>query len=156
MSNTGKFIDRAPILKHAGHTTAIEGLCADNSIRQDLYCKPGSTPEKIKKYRKSEKEIIGKKQLHFGVYDDPKDHEDMIHGVKTLASDHVNDCIKGKNLNGVNYFLNQIKEDKYSSSRREPLGKGLQRNYEFPQKVKEDIFRFGVPTGGCKYNKLCN
>lgn len=152
MSNAEKFVDRVPFVRQAGHTTAIQGIGVDNSLRQDLYYKPGSTPERIKKFRKSEKEIIGKKQLHYGVYDDPKDHEDLIHGMKTLKSDHVNDCIKGNNINGVNHFLNQIKEDKYTSSRREPLGKGLQRNYQFPDKVQNEDFRFGAPTVGCKHN----
>ena len=33
MSNSGKFSDTTPFLQHAGHTSAIQGLCADNSIR---------------------------------------------------------------------------------------------------------------------------
>jgi hypothetical protein len=87
--------------------------------------------------------------LHYGIYNDPKDHENYIHGVKTLESDHVTDCIKGNNLNGVNYFLNEIKENKYARLQREPLGKSIIRNYEFPEKVKEDTFRYGAPTSGC-------
>jgi hypothetical protein len=146
MSNSGKFVDRVPFKSQAGHTSAIQGISVDNSLRQDLYCKRGSTPENIKKYRKSEKEIVGRKQLHPGIYDDPKDYENYTHGVKTLCSDHVNDCIKGNNLNGVNHFLNQIKEKKYSSAQREPLGKSLQRNYAFPDEVKKHDFKFGVPT----------
>ena len=107
------------------------------------------TPQDIKRYRKLSKETPGVKQLHYGVYNDPKDHENLIHGVKTLDSDHVNDCIKGNNLNGVNYFLNEIKENKYSRLQREPLGKSIIRNYEFPEKVREDNFRFGAPNTGC-------
>lgn len=75
----------------------------------------------------------------------------MLHGVKTLGSDHVNDCIKGNNLSGVNYFINNIHEQKYARNQREPLGKSIMRNYEFPEKVKEDNFKFGVPTTGCKF-----
>jgi hypothetical protein len=90
------------------------------------------------------------KQIHYGIYDDPKDYENYIHGVKTCESEHVNDCINGRNLNGVNHFVNQIKENKYTSSQREPLGQGIMRNYVFPDKVKEDSFKFGVPTSGCK------
>lgn len=151
MSNTGKFSDRAPFMKEAGHTSSIQGLTVDSSIRQDVYYKPPSTPESIKKYRKSEKEIIGKKQLHYGIYNDDHSYENYIHGNKTKDSDHVNDCIKGNNLNGVNYFLNLIKEQKYASSRREPLGNSIQRNYIFPEVVKKEEFKFGVPTVGCKH-----
>jgi len=68
--------------------------------------------------------------------------------VKTKESEHVDDCIKGNNLTGVNYFLNNIKENQYATAKREPLGKPIIRNYEFPEEVKQDQFRFGVQTTG--------
>lgn len=73
----------------------------------------------------------------------------MIHGVKTKASEHVDNCIKGSDLSGINYFMNNMKEQKYARNQREPLGKSIMRNYEFPEKVKDDSFKFGVPTNGC-------
>ena len=151
MSNEGKFKDKSPFLRVAGHTSAIGGLTADTSIRQDLHFKPRtSTPEEIKKYRKSTREKPGVKQLHYGVFNDDKGYENIVHGVKTLDSDHVNDCIKGRNLSGINNFVNNIKEDKYSSHQREPLGKSIRRHYEFPNQVNEEKFKFGVETVGCK------
>lgn len=151
MSNSGKFIDRAPFLSHAGHTSAIEGLSVDKSLRQDLYLNKVSTPDHIKKYRNSTKEKVGVKQLHYGIYDDDKTYENYVHGIKTLNSDHVEDCIINKENKGINHFLNHIRESKYATSWREPLGKGLQRNYVFPEKVTHtEKFRFGVPTVGCK------
>lgn len=44
--------------------------------------------------------------------------------------------------------MNQLKEKHYSSAKREPLGKSLQRNYIFPETVKQDGLKFGVPTTG--------
>jgi len=107
------------------------------------------TPEKIKKFRKSLKEIPGVKQIHPGIYNDPKDWEEMIHGVKTAESDHVNQCIVGNNLSGIKHFVNNIYESKYERNNREPLGKSIIRNYKFPERLKEEEFRFGVPTTGC-------
>lgn len=150
MSNSGKFIDTTPFLRHSGHTSAIEGLSADNSLRQDLYNKYNKTPEHIKKYRNSTKEVIGVKQLHYGIYDDDRSYENNVHGIKTLGSDHVNDCFKIKDSSGISYFLNQIKENKYHSNQREPLGKGIQRNYQFPDKTTDKDFKFGISTTGCK------
>lgn len=151
MSNSGKFTDRTPFLSHAGHTSAVEGLSVDRSLRQDLYLQKTSTPDNIKKFRNSTKERIGIKQLHPGIYDDSKVYETYVHGIKTLSSDHVDDCIINRENRGINHFLNHIKENKYASSWREPLGKGLQRNYIFPEKVAcDENFRFGVPTVGCK------
>jgi hypothetical protein len=71
--------------------------------------------------------------------------------VKTLASEHVDQCIKGNNLNGIKYFVNQIKEDKYSRSQREPLGQSIIRNYDFPASTKDDNFKFGKPITGCTF-----
>jgi hypothetical protein len=152
MSNSGKFKDNSPFLPVAGITTAIAGVGCDQSIRQDVYFKPRtSTPEHIKKYRRSIKEIPGVKQLHYGIYDDPKDADFLVHGTKTADSDHVTDCIKGRNLTGVKHYMNHIQEQKYARNQREPLGKSIMRNYEFPEKVKEDMFKFGVPTTGCNF-----
>lgn len=88
------------------------------------------------------------KQLHAGIFDDPKDYEAYIHGVPTKSSDHVPDCIKGSNLNGNGYFMNALQEKHYASARREPLGKSIVRNYTFPEEVKKEGFKFGIPTSG--------
>ena len=151
MSYAEKAIDRTPFIPGAGITSqsALEGASADQSIRQDLYFKPNTqTPDNIKKYRDSTRQRVGVKQLHPGIYDDPKDYENLVHGVKTLYSDHVPDCIKGANIDGNKFFMNQLAESHYASSKREPLGKSIVRNYKFPEAVKENNFRFGIPTTG--------
>ena len=149
MSNSGKFWDNTPFIPMAGVTTAIEGDSADASIRPDLYTTASTvTPDNIKKFRDSTRQKVGVKQLHYGVYDDPKDYENLVHGIKTLDSDHVPDCIKGLNLDGNKYFMNQLNETNYASNKREPLGKSIVRNYNFPEEVKNPGFRFGVPTKG--------
>lgn len=76
-----------------------------------------------------------------------------MHGVKTAQSDHVTDCIFGTNLNGIKYFINEMQEQKYTRCQREPLGKSIMRNYNFPEVIKENKFRFGVETTGGKYAK---
>ena len=151
MSYAEKAIDRTPFIPGAGITSqsALEGASADQSIRQDLYFTPGTqTPDNIKKYRESTRQRVGVKQLHPGIYDDPKDYENLVHGCKTLNSDHVPDCIKGANIDGNKFFMNQLAESHYASSKREPLGKSIVRNYKFPEVVKDNNFRFGIPTTG--------
>lgn len=101
------------------------------------------------KFSKTLKEIPGQKQLHYGVFNDPKDYENYIHGLKTAESDHMNQCIYGTNLNGAKYFINEMKEQKYVRTKKEPLGKPLNRNYNMPEEVNKDTFKFGVPTKGC-------
>ena len=151
MSYAEKAIDRTPFIPGAGiaSASALEGVTSDMSIRQDLYYQPSTTtPDSIKKFRESTRQKIGVKQLHPGIYDDPKDYENFVHGVPTAGSDHVPDCIKGANIDGNKFFMNQLAESHYASSKREPLGKSIVRNYKFPEIVKNDDFRFGIPTTG--------
>ena len=151
MSYSEKAIDRTPFIPGAGitSTSALQGASADQSIRPDLYFKPNSqTPDNIKKYRDSTRQRVGVKQLHPGIYNDPKDYENIVHGIKTLNSDHVPDCIKGANIDGNKIFMNQLAESHYASNKREPLGKSIVRNYNFPEQVKNSNFKFGIPTTG--------
>ena len=110
MSYAEKAIDRTPFIPCAGvaSASALKGDSADQSIRQDLYFSPDTkTPDEIKKYRDSTRQRIGVRQLHPGIFDDPKDYEKLVHGVKTKESDHVPDCIKGANIDGNKFFMNQ-------------------------------------------------
>lgn len=65
----------------------------------------------------------GQIQKHWGVADDqsrfPKDY---AYGKGTYGSEHVSDVIKAQNLEGLADRFNDIKESKYGSHVREPLG----------------------------------
>ena len=151
MDYVEKAIDRTPFIPSAGvpSETIMNGVSADQSIRQDYYFQPSTvTPDNIKKYRDSTRQRVGVKQLHPGIYDDPKFYEELTHGMKSKPSDHVPDCIKGANIDGNKFFMNQLAESHYASAKREPLGKSLIRDYKFPEEVKQENFRFGVPTTG--------
>ena len=105
-------------------------------------------PVAAKKYRDSLRQRVGVKQLHYGIYDDPRYYESIRHGITTKSSDHVPDVIKGLNLDGNNAFMNELAESHYASNKREPLGKSIVRNYKFPEVVKSADFKFGIPTSG--------
>jgi hypothetical protein len=42
----------------------------------------------------------------------------MVHGIKTLGSDHVLDCWANKNFKEFKYFLNELKEKQYHRNQR--------------------------------------
>lgn len=148
MSNVGKFHDFTPFITPAGLASPYGIANVDHSIRQDLHFKSATTtPPNLTKYRKTIREIPGTKQYHRGIFDDPKDYESYIHGVKSKESLHVPDCIRSS-LDGTKLFLNQLKEKTYASSKREPLGHSIVRNYKFPDQVKSPSFQFGLPTSG--------
>ena len=124
MSYYEKALDRTPFIPGAGcyKGSLLKGLSADMSIRQDLYFTPKTTtPDNIKKYRDSLRQRVGVRQLHPGIYDDPRDYENLVHGVSTKSSDHVPDVIKGQNMDGNKYFMNQLAESHYASSKSQKL-----------------------------------
>ena len=45
-----------------------------------------------------------------------------------------------------------MKEKNYLRNKKEPLGKTIPRNYIFPEEIKNEEFKFGVPTQGSEYN----
>lgn len=72
--------------------------------------------------------------------------EYFTYGKKTHASDHVNEVIGPNNLTGLIEFSNKLKEDKYHSSKNEPLGRTMERNYAYPSAVHDPSFKFGYPV----------
>lgn len=146
MSNTGKFRDPIPRIRAAGITTSIMDEGADKCVKQDVFYQPPGTPPHIKKYRKSFNNQPGVKQKHYGLADDPTHDEKFVFGKKTYGSEHVGEVIKAQNLAGLADYNNELKEGKYNSKIREPLGKPYERGYKMPAVVKKEEFKFGVPT----------
>ena len=158
MSYAEKAIDRVPFIPYAGsyQSSKTKDSNIDMNLRPDLYFSPETkTPDNIKKYRDSLRQSVGVKQIHPGLYDDPRDYENLRHGITSKSSDHVPDLIKGLNLDGNKEFMNELSESRYASNKREPLGKSIVRNYKFPEVVKSTDFKFGIPTSGfLSANKL--
>jgi len=68
-------------------------------------------------------------------------------GRKSIISDPVNMVLKAQNLNGLEDKFNDIKEFKYASQQREPLGRPINRDYNWPRTISENRnFKFGVKT----------
>ena len=144
MSNLGRFVDRNPGLRPAGMVTAVleEGTvkCLQPPVQRNR------TPPHLQRYRKSSSDGPGVKQTHFGLVDVPLPPPSHIYGKKTYESDHVNEVIRQQNLQGFNEFANEMKEKRYASTRREPLGETISRDYTYPVAVTQGDFKFGVPT----------
>ena len=127
-------IDPIPNIRAAGRVIAMGGEGTDVCIRHDFISggSPG-TPEHLRKYRKSHQNQPGIKQIHPGLFNDaPNVPDNFAYGKKTYGSDHVNEVIKAQNLAGLADKFNDIKENKYASQLKEPLGVGYQRGYNWP------------------------
>lgn len=101
------------------------------------------------KFNKNRNEIPGRKHTHYDIYSDSKDNENSIFGKKTLDSDHIKDCIYGVNMDGSKFFINEMKEKKYAKNIQKPLGKSYQRNYNLPEEINSDNFKFGIQSKVC-------
>ncbi len=145
MSNLGKFHDPIPKIPSAGVTTTIKEEDAGRCIQADNFIKAPDTPPNIKKYRKSFNNQPGIKQRHYGLVDD--EIPGQTFGKKTYGSEHVEEVIKAQNMAGLADYNNDLKEGKYHSHIREPLGKSYQRGYNYPDQIKQGDFEYGVPTG---------
>lgn len=144
MSNVGKYIERNPGQTAAGLVTTVPHESAFNCIQPTDQVP--QTPPGIKKYRKSFNADPGAKQIHYGTVEDPLPPTTFTYGKKTYKSDHVHQVIGHQNLSGLAEFANKVKEDKYASAKREPLGTTMSRGYEFPAQTQSSDFRFGQPT----------
>ena len=91
--------DPIPGIRAAGHQIVgvRERENADYNIRQDMHL-PGetpSTPDGLKKYRKSHVNEPGKIQKHWGADEDiPKCPKTYSYGKSTYESEHVGDVLK--------------------------------------------------------------
>jgi hypothetical protein len=133
-------------IRAAGIGTTLKDEGTDKCIQQDIHYKAPDTPPHIKKFRKSMNMEPGKKQKHYGLMDDPTPDENFMYGKKTHGSEHVEEVIKAQNLAGLADYNNDLKEAKYQSHIREPLGKSYARGYNMPEQTKDEKFQFGVPT----------
>ena len=152
MSNTGKYRDRNPNIRTAGVVTTIP----EESTKICIQPPPPreSTPEKIKKYRKSFNDEPGIKQIHYGIVDDPLPDGGFTYGKKTYNSDHVHQIIGPHQSKSLANYEKELKEQKYASSIKEPLGKGFERGYSYPQAVNSDNFKFGQITVPSESSKV--
>jgi hypothetical protein len=63
------------------------------------------------------------------------------------GSDHVDEVIKAQDMTGLAARFNDIKEAKYASNLREPLFKGFERKYAWPEQIEnKENYPFGLPT----------
>ena len=132
--------DPTPKLSAAGHQIVgvRERENADFNIRQDVHLPADapSTPDHLKKYRKSHVNEPGKIQKHWGQADDASAYPPSYsYGKPTYTSEHVGEVLKAQNLSGLADKFNDIKEDKYASHQREPLGQGYSRSYQWPEQT---------------------
>jgi hypothetical protein len=114
-------------------------------MRPDLYEQHRSgTPEHIKRYRQSTKQEPGAIIVHHGLQNDLKNIDrNTALGKQTPVSEGLGHLIKAQNLNGLVEKFNDIKESKYMTHKKEPLGHSYTRDYVWPSGVKEQ-HAFGV------------
>jgi len=74
------------------------------------------------------------------------------YGKGSHGSEGVQGVIKANNLTGMQDKFNDIKESKYASHAKEPLGHGLDRQYNWPEHT-QGAHKFGLPSKGLENAK---
>ena len=108
------------------------------------------TPPNIRKFRKTNNMDPGQIMVHPGLQEgQPSLPKGYNFGRPTAHTDPVDVVIKAQNLNGLADKFNDIKEGKYASAVREPLGQSYQRVYNWPKQIAQEQGKhtYGVPTG---------
>ncbi|KAF0692100.1 Aste57867_16768 [Aphanomyces stellatus] len=102
-----------------------------------------TTPESVRKYRKSYFAEPGTRIVHPGLIDDVKQMDaNRKFGITSKNSDHVGDVMPAK-IPTEHALITQAKlEALYLSSKREPLGVSYTRGHTFDAKAT-----FGAPSG---------
>ena len=124
---------------------------AQQCMRPDIFpVGRAETPEHIRKYRKSFRNEPGIRMVHPGLVEHVENLDrNRTYGKQTQGSENINGVIKAQNLVGMSEKFHLIKEAKYQSHKREPLGQGLTRDYQMPVQTKNPDFRFGVSSSQC-------
>lgn len=105
-----------------------------------------TTPEDVRRFRKSYFSEPGSRIAHPGLINDLKAIDPLTKfGVVTTGSQHVSDVIAYGAASSEYQRIAQAKsEANYASRKREPLGKSLVRGYAMSAAVQKPEFAFGV------------
>lgn len=101
-----------------------------------------TTPDEIKKYRRSTLHEPGRRVVHPGMADDAV--PTMTFGVKSELCEPAADVMATYPRNELDQWRLERTEDVYASTRREPLGKSFVRGHDIPDAF--NVTGFGQPS----------
>jgi len=137
--------------KIAGRTTTVGDEGADKCL---YISEVPTTPDGVRKYRKSYFAEAGTHVIHPGLIDDVKGIDRNAKFGKTTAhSDHVENVFGHGPQTDFEDYQNDKLEGTYQSKKREPLGKSYSRGHRLPDQTKDTKFSFGVPTQSSESSK---
>eukprot|EP00899_Mesostigma_viride_P021848 jgi/Mesvir1/29665/Mv21506-RA.1 len=122
--------DTAPAVPAAGRVIRAEESAADCLSPKADGARP-TTPEEIRRFRKSQQMEPGKTVRHYGQANDPVP-ADARFGIKTVAGVSAKESIHTYPDSPLQQWHQENAERIYASSKREPLGKGYVRGYNLP------------------------
>jgi len=134
--DTAPFVSAAGLVKPGGTESTEQCLKSGLDPRN---VRPRTPPE-IKKYRDSFQNQPGLSFIHPGLVNQPLPPPHHRHGVKTTTGDHVGDSMFQVPPTELGDFVNSLKEAKYLSNVREPVGVSYSRNHKLPEETKQNEF----------------
>lgn len=146
MLQKGMFKDRIlPALRAAGTSNAVAAETAQQCLMPEI-CNPAPpTPSAEKKFRRNL--TAGDITVHHGLADQTLPPKDFRYGMTLPRGPGAAAAIKAGLKVGYAAYQDAKREEKYASSRMEPLGCSINRHYENAEVILKPEKGFGCPSG---------
>jgi len=159
MKTEGRFRESCPTVKPAGNSITVPlHDSAARDVMPEIYFPVPETPIRERRYRKLS-HGPGEIHVHHGLKEQKLPCEDFAYGIRGIKGSTVDDAMKAGQRVGMAEYKNSVAEQKYESTRREPLGKSYIRGHELkmlpegygnpsgiPEDAKKVIFPIDQPV----------
>jgi hypothetical protein len=143
MLETGQIRDPIRGIRPAGKSTAIFDDSAQKDVQSEIYFPLPPTPRSLQRFRRNY--IPGEINRHYGYHDLKLPAKDFTYGSQTNSGISAAATLEAGKKEGIAEYMRMRAEQTYASTKREPLGRAIDRGYNYPGPIKNDAsFRFGM------------
>jgi hypothetical protein len=137
----GKIRDPIPKIQAAGKSTAVFDDSAAKDLQSEIFFPLPPTPRTLQRFRRDY--VPGTINHHWGYHDNKLPPKNFAYGVQTNTGITAGKCLEAGKKEGIAEYVQMRGEQVYASTKREPLGVGINRGYNFPKATEDPEFKYG-------------
>jgi hypothetical protein len=142
MKKEGRFRDYIPHIPPAGRSTVVPlNDSAAMDVQSEIYYPAPMTPVFDRRFRTST--VPGEIRVHHSLKDQKLPAEEFRYGIRGIKGTTTEQCMKAGQKFGIEEYQQSVKERKYESNIKEPLGRPYIRGHSL-QMLPEG---YGNPSG---------
>merc|ERR1719230_220424 len=141
MQEQGLFRDPLPKITPSGKSTTIFDDSVQKDLESDIYFPLPLTPRRLQKFRRNYKP--GEINVHWGLEGQKLPPKDFAYGCRGNAGVSAAATLAAGKKEGIAEYMQMRGESIYASTKREPLGRCIDRGYKWPQETQQPGFEFG-------------